>query len=417
VKLPLRVGALSERNFRLLFLGQTISLIGTGMVGVALSFAVLDLTGSVSDLGFVFAARSLPMVALLLFGGVFADRLSPRAVMVGADLVRAGSQAILAALLITGSAELWHVLVLQAISGAASGFFFPATTGIVPQTVPAALLQQANSLRGIAIAVGDVIGPAIAGVVVVAASSGWAVAADAASYVISVVFLIQLKVPGRALSDTGVFEDLIAGWREFSSRRWLWVSVLGATSANAFVIPPFIVLGAAVAKTSLGGPVAWAAILAAFGAGSIAGGLIGLSVHPRRPMVAAISTLALFAPVDALLASRAPAVVIAAMGFVAGGGLTLLNAWWETTVQEQVSPTVLSRVAAYDWFGSIAVQPLGFALAGFSAAHIIGIDRTLWIAAAIALVTPIAVIAVPDVRMIRRASKPAAAEPASARSA
>src|ERR687886_1895166 len=156
-----RLGALEEREFRLFFSGQAISLLGDGMAPLALAFAVLDLTGSPTDLGFVFAARIIPWVASLLVGGVFADRLSRRGVMVGADLLRFGSQGLTALLLLAHTASLWQIIVLQALTGAGNGFFGPALTGLTPLVVSRERLQQANALRGMAAAGGEIAGPAI----------------------------------------------------------------------------------------------------------------------------------------------------------------------------------------------------------------------------------------------------------------
>jgi MFS family permease len=160
------LGALREREYRLFFVGQSVSLLGDGMVGVALSFAVLDLTGKAADLGYVFAARSLPLVGFLIVGGVFADRLSRRAVMIGADLARFGTQGATAALLVTGHARLWELIVLQAIGGAASAFFNPSLTGLTPLLVSGEHLQQANVLRGLSAGIGGIAGPALAGILV-----------------------------------------------------------------------------------------------------------------------------------------------------------------------------------------------------------------------------------------------------------
>src|SRR5256885_3302649 len=128
-------GALSEREFRLLFVGQLTSAFGDRLVPIALAFAVLDLTGSVADLGYVLAARSLPMLLLVGLGGVWADRLPRQLVMLTSDAVRCASQGLVAALLLTGHARIWEVVVLNAIYGGANAFFTPAMTGLIPATV------------------------------------------------------------------------------------------------------------------------------------------------------------------------------------------------------------------------------------------------------------------------------------------
>ena len=165
------------------------------MVGVALAFAVLDLTGSVTDLGLVFAAKTIPLVVFLLVGGVLADRLPRRAVMLTADLVRLTTQGVIAVLLISGHATIWELALTQAVYGAATAFFNPASTGLIPAVISPGRLQQANALRALAMAVGNVAGPALAGILVAAASPGWALAVDAVSFGASAVFLALLRLP------------------------------------------------------------------------------------------------------------------------------------------------------------------------------------------------------------------------------
>ena len=393
------LGALREREYRLFFAGQTVSLLGDGMVGVALSFAVLDLTGKVADLGYVFAASSLPLVAFLLVGGVFADRLSRRAVMVGADVVRFAAQGATAALLLTGHARLWELIVLQVVRGAASAFFNPSLTGLTPQLVSGEHLQQANVLRGIAQGVGGIAGPALAGVLVATIGSGWALAVDAATFAVSAVCLAALRLPPRErLPQQRFLHDLRDGWREFSSRTWLWSAVVAAGIAN-MLSAPFFVLGAAIAKSDLGGVGPWALILAAFGIGSFAGGLLALRMRPRRPFVACFVAYVPFGLPGVLLAFHANAYAIAAATFVAGAGLMIGNALWETTLQRKIPPAALSRVTAYDWFGSLAGQPLGNALVGPAAATL-GTTATLLVASAVTTGANLVVLSLPSIREV-----------------
>jgi len=248
----IRLGALGNRDFRLFFAGQTVSLLGDGMNSVALSFAVLDLTGDPADLGYVLAAGSVPLVVFLLVGGVFADRLSQRLVMIGADLTRFGTQGAMALLLLTGHAQLWQLIVLQVIRGAASAFFNPALTGLTPLLVSGEHLQQANALRGISVAAGGIAGPAIAGVLVATVGAGWALGVDSVTYLVSAVCLVALRLPPRERPPRQHFlRDLREGWHEFSARTWLWSGVIGAGLLN-MMGAPFMVLGAVISKESLG---------------------------------------------------------------------------------------------------------------------------------------------------------------------
>ena len=394
-----KLGPLRERQFRRFFVGQAISLLGDGMAPLAVAFAVLELTGSVSDLGYVFAARMAPLVAFLLIGGVAADRFSPRTVILASDGVRFASQSAMAALLISGHADLSHLIALQALNGAATGFFFPAITGMAPLVVSRPRLQQANALRNLAASGGEIAGPAIAGVLVATAGAGWALAVDAATFGVGMAFLAAVRLPPRTPRQGQSFaRDLIEGWTEFRSRTWLWAGVLAAGLGN-MVWTAFTVLGAALSKEELGGPGAWALILSSLSAGAFIGGVVALRVRPRRPFVAAFGSYLFLGVPIALLALTLPAGLVAAGALLAGAGLLFGNTVWETTLQQKVKPEALSRVTAYDWLGSLALQPLGFALVGPLAAEI-GVEATLWLAATALVGISGVALAVPSIRRL-----------------
>jgi MFS family permease len=274
-------GALRERQFRLLFTAHAISAVGDFLVPVALAFAVLDLTGSASDLGFVLTARLVPLVLFMLAGGVWADRLPRQQLMIWSHLGRLVSQGVLGLLIVGGHARIWQLVVLQAVHGTATAFFRPASSGIVPQTVSPARLHQANGLMWGAIGIAGFAGPAIAGVVVATAGAGWAILGDAATFALGAYLLARLRLPPleRAPRESFVHE-LAAGWREVVSRRWLWTSIASFAVFQLAVIAAFSVLGPVVAKRSLGGASAWATLAAAFGIGSIVGNLVALHLVP-----------------------------------------------------------------------------------------------------------------------------------------
>jgi MFS family permease len=394
--------ALRERQFRLLFTGQIISLFGDALTGVALAFAVLDI-GSPTDLGYVFAAKTVPLVGFLLVGGVFADRLPRRVVMLTADVVRCGAQGAVAVLVLTHSAHIWEIVILQAVSGTASAFFNPASTGLTPLTVSPERLQQANALRGLSMASTGIIGAAVSGALVAGVGAGWALAVDAATFAVSAFFLAQLQLPPHVkLAAQSFLGDLREGWREFASRTWVWVIVLGASIGN-MMTAVFVVLGAVISKESLGGAGAWATILAALGVGSLVGGVVSLRVRVRHPLLFGSSFIGFLALPTALLAVRAPVVVIAAGALLAGGGNMIFNALWETALQQHVPPAALSRVSAYDWFGSLAFQPLGLVVAGPAAAAF-GAGTTLWIASGVILATALLAVGTPSVRHLEAAA-------------
>src|SRR5581483_7731662 len=331
---------------------------------------------------------------------VFADRLPRRAVMLVADVTRMGCQAATAVLILAHTATVWEVALIQALSGAATAFFNPASTGLTPMTVSEERLQQANALRGISNSGASLVGLGLGGAVVAAAGPGWALAVDAGSFAASAFFLSLLRLPPHVkLPPQSFLHDLRDGWHEFSSRTWVWMVVLSASFGNMFT-SFFVVLGAVVAKESLGGPLAWTVILVGFSVGSLAGGFVSLHIRTGRPLFFGSVLVSMLGLPLALLALHAPAAVVAVGGFLAGGGNMVFNSLWETTLQKHVPAVALSRVSAYDWFGSLAFQPLGLAIAGPLAAAA-GTSTALWIAAAGTLVVTGMCASTPSVRNLR----------------
>lgn len=375
------------------------------MAPLALAFAVLDLTGSASDVGYVSAAYVVPLVAFMLVGGVFADRLPRRAVMLVADVARFGTQGVSAALLISGRAHVWELIALQATAGTAAAFFWPAGMGLTPMTVSPERLQEANGLRSMGSAGSGIAGPVLAGLLVAGVGPGWALATDAASFAVSALFLAGLKLPAHLkLPAQSFVGDMRDGWREFRSRTWVWTIVLSATIGNG-VSSVGYVLGPYVAQHSLGGAGAWATIRAAGGVGAVVGALAVLRFRPRRPLL--IGTLALlpFAIPNALLGLTAPTAAIAAASVVGFAGVMFFNTLWETTLQQKVPRSALSRVSAYEAFGSLAARPVGLALAG-PIAVALSVRSTLIGAAAIQLISMLLIFAVPSVRKLEADQPP-----------
>ena len=395
----MRSGALSQTAFRLLFAGRTISALGDRVVPLALAFAVLDLTGSVTDLGMVLAAQTIPLLAFVLLGGVWADRLPRHLVMLVSDGLRALTQGASAALLLTGHAQVWELIVLQAVYGSAAGFFAPASTAVVPQTVDARDLQQANALLGLAESTSALVGPAVAGVLVATLGPGWGLAIDAMTFVASAAFLSRLHIaPGEPSPRRGTLDELRAGWRTFRAQTWLWVIAGFFSLYLAFGYAPEQVLGPAVARHWLGGAGAWAVILVARGVGALAGGGLGLRWRPRHPLRAAFLFFVIGTPaLLASLAAHAPLALIVALALIDGITGSFFNTVWATAIQSEIPPGELSRVSSWDYLGSLALQPLGQAASG-PVAVAVGVSATLYGASALTLILLVAVLAVPGVR-------------------
>jgi MFS family permease len=396
------LGALEERNFRLLWLGQTGSTFGDALSFVAIAWAVLEVGGTATDLGLVFAAYSLPNVIFLLAGGVWADRLPRNRVMIGSDAVRAVAQLGLTFLLLTGSAQVWHIMVAVALHGAASAFFVPASVGLMPQVLPPERLQQGNALLAISRSVAFVIGPALSGILVAIFGPAIVFAIDAATYVFSILTLALLRIE-QAVADTvrqSFFSELAAGWREVRTRDWLIGSLVAFGFSNV-ALGAFMVLGPVIINRELGGAAEWGAIQTVAAVGSLIGGGIALRWRPARPLVvgflvmivAATRTLALIPPLPVL------AIALCAMAtFVA---ITISNTLWETVLQQRIPQASLSRVSSYDWMVSVVFQPVAFVIIG-PLADTIGEDPTLLLAASIGVAAEVGALLVPGVRNMRR---------------
>jgi MFS family permease len=394
----LRGSALADRRFRLLFGARTISSLGNSFTAVALAFAVLDISGSTADLGLVLAARSIPLVVLLVFGGVWADRLSRHRVMQVANAVCAASQGAIAVLLVTGHADVGELAALGAVGGAAEAFFFPASVGLIPEVVDKEKLQSANGIMATSLNLSQIVGAALAGLLVAAAGPGWAIGIDALGYGVAAALLAALHLPTRPPRDrTSMLSELRDGWAEFSGRTWVWVIVLQFAAVNAVFDGSLLVLGPVVARMHLGGPRSWGLVLSAQAIGSVLGGLAALRMHVRRPiLVAELGTLAVL-PVLGLLAVPTHLVWICVAALVAGGGIGVFGVLWETTLQRNVPGEALSRVSSYDAIGSFALIPLGLAVAGPVAA-LIGVRATLLGSFGVGLAVTLLAMAVPAVR-------------------
>lgn len=400
--LRLRAGALADRDFALFFLGYSISLTGGGMVPVALTFAILGQGYGAAGVGFVLAAETAAMIACLLVGGAVADRLPRRRVMVAADGVRCLAQLLLAAALFVGHPPLWLIVAVGMVLGAGQAFFGPALTGLVAETASAGNLQSANALIGLAKWAGQVLGPALAGLLVAAGGAAWAILIDALTYAVGAACLCGLDPRARvAPSGAETFlRHLRLGWAEFTAQAWLPIVVVQFSLYRMLVVAPVMVLGALVADRQLGGASAWGLILSGEGVGAVLGGLVTMRFRPGYPLVWATLGTLTGLPLVLLLAGAGPLWLIVAAAASWGAGLAIFTVLFDTTLQEQVPAQALSRVSSYDWLGSYALAPIGFALAGPLAGWL-GVERTLhasavWLVAASGLV-----LALPAIRKLR----------------
>ena len=287
-----RFGPLTERPFRLLWLGRTSSSVGDALIPVALAFAVLRIGGGATGLGLVLAAWTIGRASFVAVGGVWADRLPRRAVMIGADITRLCTQAVTAALLFGHALQVWELAVLQAVAGAAGGFFMPASTAFVPQTVTAPRLQQANALLSLSQSATNIFGPAVSGAIVGGAGPAWVFTIDACSFLASTLFLAAIHVEAYVRPVAQRFwRDLADGWEEVRRHRWLTAGFLGFAVGNVG-IGMYFVLGPLVSREHLGGAQAWGLILTGGAIGGVLGGLVAYRVKPSRPAAAAFAAWA-----------------------------------------------------------------------------------------------------------------------------
>jgi len=408
-----RLGALAEPQFRLLWIGQTASAAGDALIFVAVAFAVLQVGGSAADLGIVFAAFTVSNVALVLAGGVWADRLPRQLVMVACDVVRGIAEVILALLLIGGAAQVWHIAVGAAVIGGASAFFAPASQGLIPQTVSAGRLQQANALIGLSRNGTRIFGPPLAGALIALFGSvGIVFLIDAVTFVISAISLLLLRpAPGepRPAEPQPFFAELASGWREVTARPWILAAICTFAVSN-MAAAPFIILGPVVAEQHLGGAAAWGLILTGGGIGGVIGGVLALRLRPRRPLLTGFMVMAATSLPPLALVGPLPVLLIAGASMLSLIAIELANTWWFTMLQQHVPEHARSRVSSYDWLVSLVFQPLGFLLAGPLAAWI-GLTATLVGAAVIGLLANYGVLlvrAVREVRWVEAAEAPSA---------
>ena len=374
----------TARAFRLLSAGQALSVVGDRITPVAIAFAVLGI-GDVTDLGIVLAAGGIPFALFAIAGGVVSDRVGRRRVMIASDLVRTVSQAVTAGLLISGRAEVWMLVVLSAVYGTASAVFMPALMGLIPQTVPAGRLQEANAVLGFTRSVASVLGPALAGVIIAVAGPGEAIALDAVTFALSAACLIALR---PAASDPGVEPEarfrarLRAGWREVRARPWLRWGLVAMATYHVCVLPAVFALGPALAKAELSGASSWAAIVTAFAVGSIIGSALGLRANPKRPMRVCAAAFLGAACQPAIIAGAGSTLAIGAFEALAGICVAFGFTLWETTLGREIPAHLLSRVTSFDWFSSVGLMPLGYALVG-PLADALGLHTVMFGASAI----------------------------------
>ena len=397
---------LRERPFRLLWLARVSSGVGDVLVPVALAFAVLSVHNSYTAVGGVLAAFTISRVSFTLVGGVVADRLPRRAVMLTCDLVRGVVQAFTAVLLLTGDMTLPIFFVTMVLFGAASAFFQPASDGLIQQTVNRENLQSANALLSTSRNTLNVFGPVVSGTLIAAFGTGWVFAIDAVSFAVSASFLLELQVDSHAPTERERFyRELRDGWREVISRSWVRAPMIGFAISN-ICFASFLVLGPVIFHNHLGGARDWGIVSTCGAIGGIGGSLASARFRPHRPLTACFIASALISVPIAALAGPLPMPVIAVAWLVGFGAIVFANTFWETTLQRDIPERVFARVRSYDMLVSFVFMPIGMLAFGPIAQHV-GFTPTLLGAAAVAIITNLVVALVPGVHAVVAEPRPA----------
>ena len=391
-----------ERNFALLWTGMTVSLIGDGVLLVALAWKVYELSNKPSSMAVVGLAMTIPHVALLLLGGVVSDRFDRRRVMVASDAIRGTAIGVLGVLAVTDQLRLWQVFALVAVYGAGTAFFGPAFDALVPDIVHDDNLIQANAIEQFARpAAHGLAGPALGGLLIAAGGSGIAILIDAATFLVSMACLLRVRTPAVAAEpgDVAVFDDVKEGFRFVRANPWLWATLLAATFAYLLFTGPVDVLLPYLVKNELNaGAGTLGLILAVGGIGAIGAALaVGTLGTPKRGMTFiylawTVSTLALVGYGLARNAWQA-----AMVSFVFNALETAGTVVWLTTKQRLVPRALLGRVSSFDWFISTGLVPLSFAVVA-PVTSAIGARNTLMIAGGLGAAVTFAFLWVPGVR-------------------
>lgn len=368
---------LAIRPYRLHITARMLSWTGSAVSPIGLAFEVLKIGGGATALGLVLAASVAPQILLLLVGGVVADRLSRSLVMVWSNVVCAVAEGVAVAMIWTGAIQVWHLVGMSAACGAAAAFFTPASSGVVVEVVPAELRHSANALLKIGQNTVKVAGPALGGVLVAAMGSAWVIGWDAVSFAASAVLFARIGLaPGAVKLKARFTADLREGWRDFRSRRWLWVMVL----QSAVVVPVWLVgyqlLGPVYGAQFLGGAGPWGLAVSGFTAGLVAGAAVSLMWKPRLVgRVVCLGTGSMSLPLAAMAVS-APLPLLIAATVAAGTGLAVSMTVWAGLVQDRIPLDRLSRTMSYSTLGQLLPVPIGYLLAG-PAAHLFGVRPTL----------------------------------------
>lgn len=395
---------LREPNFRWYVAERFVNLVGGTMASVALAFAVLEVSDSPSALGTVLAANSIPLVLFLLAGGVLADRFG-RVLLIQVGNVLAGlSQLTIAFLLLHGHARVWQLAALAAVIGVAQAVSMPAVSSLMPALVPRGMLQQANALVSMLRGALTVIGPSVAGLLVVTAGPGWAIAVDGITYLLATVILLRVRVPRTKVTPElrhSALAELREGWTMFRTTTWLWAVVLAFLLINMIHAGALSTLGPVLAKRGEIGEQGWGLLLSAEAIGLLLTTVVMLRIRLARPLLVGMLGISVEGFLLIALGLEMPIVLLLTVAVLSGAGVELFSLGWSLAMQEHVPEEMLSRAYSYDALGSFVAIPVGQLLFGPLGAAL-GVAHVILVAGVVYVVIALATLGSRSVRTLER---------------
>lgn len=392
---------LRHQQFRRFWIGRVVSSLGSAVAPIAIAFAALDAGGGAQWLGLILALNIAPQVLLLLVGGVLGDRARCDRIMVVANLISAVTQMAIASLILTGVAELWMLAASVFMLGCASAFFQPASAGSIVQLVPADLRVAANAVLRLPLNVAKVLGPALGGILVALAGSGWALVFNAATFLISVFFLGAVKLPFPLKQKSSVLSEFRVGWKAFRARRWFMIMVIQSALTVLMWLVGFQLFGPVISFQTLGGAMSWGLISGGFALGLVGGSVVALALRPQRiGLTVSLCLAAQSLPLIAL-AFVAPLWVIVVAAMLAGIALDISIVSWSAFFQEQIPENLQSRLSSISTFGQLLPVPLGYLLFGMLSESM-STGVLMSVLSAILLSSALLPLLLPSIRALKR---------------
>jgi MFS family permease len=389
----------SYKGFSMLAASRFISNVGNGMSPIALAYGVLSIEGSTGkDLSLVMSARFFPMVAFMLFGGVFADRFKRNRIVGGSDVIGSVLVGTSAISLIIGFPSIWLLVIMGGLFGVLNALWWPAMSGVMPEILPKEKLQEGNAIVGLLTNIGYISGTLLGGVIVATFNAGWGLLVDAISFFIAGVIVWNLNLPTKSkIESPGIIHDLKVGWREFISRSWVVTMVLAFAIINMAFESMLQVLGPLNFSDPENGPRYWSLNLAGMTAGMMIGGVIVLKKKFKRPLFLSMILIAISTIWDFSLALHLPLILCITSAVFSGLTVEFFVVTWNTSLQTHIPEKSFSRVNAYDALGSYGIAPLGIVIAGPLATHF-GVSTILVATGTLTFIAACASLTVKSVR-------------------